>query len=117
MRLAPGGRLGVSSLPREVGGVPGRAGGGGPCGVVELPKNRLQDVVQPTQDVICGEPEHPEPATHQPGGPSTVVFNSIVVTRAVDLDQQPRLEAGEVGNVRTDGRLPPEPVALKLLAA
>jgi hypothetical protein len=25
------------------------------------------------------------------------------VTRAVDLDQQPRLEAGEVGNVRTDG--------------
>src|ERR1700730_11019226 len=64
-------------------------GGGGPCGVVELPKNRLQDVVQPTQDVICGEPEHSEPATHQPGGPSTVVFNSIVVTRAVDLDQQP----------------------------
>src|ERR1700738_1936207 len=101
MRLAPEVRLGVSTLPRGVGGVPGRAGGGGPCGVVELPKNRLQDVVQPTQDVICGEPEHPEPATHQPGGPSAVVFNSSVVTRAVDLDQQPRLEAG--------GALPPPP--------
>jgi hypothetical protein len=44
-------------------------------------------------------------------------LDSSVVARAIDLDQQPRLEAGEVGDVRTDGRLPPEPVALKLLAA
>jgi hypothetical protein len=44
-------------------------------------------------------------------------LDSSVVARAVDLDQQPRLEAGEVSDVRTDGRLPPEPVAAKLLAA
>jgi len=39
------------------------------------------------------------------------------MSRAVDLDQQPRLQAGKVGDIRTDGRLPPEAVAPKLLAA
>jgi hypothetical protein len=86
-------------------------------GVGKLQKNRFQDNIQPTQDVTCGEPEHPKPATLQPGSPSTVVFDLSIVGRTVDLDQQPRLEAGEVGNVRTDRRLPPEPVTSKLAAA
>jgi hypothetical protein len=55
--------------------------------------------------------------THEPGGPSIVVLGSSVVGRAVDLDQQPRLEAREVSDVRTNGRLPPEPVAAKLSLA
>ena len=126
-------RLSPSSLSPARRGSTRRSRGWGPCKVAKLQKNSFEDVVQPTQDVICGEPEHPEPATHQPGSPSTVVFNSIVVTRAVDLDQQPRLEAGDplprptagyspdslAGEslVRTNGRLPPEPVTLKLLAA
>jgi hypothetical protein len=40
-----------------------------------------------------------------------------VVDRPVDLDQQSRLEAGEVDDVRTDRRLPAEAVAPKLPAA
>ncbi len=53
----------MASLPREVGGVPGRGLGRGSREVGELQKDGIQDLVQPTQDVICGEPEHLEAVT------------------------------------------------------
>jgi hypothetical protein len=107
--------VGVSPLRSR--GSTRRSRGRGFRGVTELQNNGFQDFLQPTQDVICGKPEHPEPATHQPCGPPIVIFGLSVVDRPVDLDQQSRLEAGEVDDVRTDRRLPAEAVAPKLPAA
>jgi hypothetical protein len=132
MRLAPGVRLGVSSLPREVGGVPGRAGGGGPA---ESPSS--QRIVSRTSSNLLKTSSAANRSTRNPPRTSQAVRLRSYWTRAswlgpsISINSRawkqaapspglrpgtPPTLAGE-SLVRTDGRLPPEPVALKLLAA
>ena len=70
--------------------------------------NDLQDRVRFRKDVTVRESQHVETMLRQYDGPRRIASHPsiLVVLATVQLDDQHALDAGEVGEERTDGMLP-----------
>ena len=77
-------------------------------------RNRLQTNFGLLQDIIVPEPQHLEATALQEPGPCLVLCLLVAVLPAVDLDDEPRIEAGEIGDERTNRILPAEFVSVEL---
>ena len=79
-------------------------------------KNSRQHVIGLAQDIIVPEPQHHVTLPAQEGIAPFVV-RRIHVLSTVELNQKAGLQAGEVGDVRTDRMLPAETEAAEPIAA
>src|SRR5690606_409044 len=100
-----------SSPPPPLGG-----GGGGGAPVRKPAQDHPAHRTGLAEHVVVQEPKHPEPAGAQERIAMPVVHR-IRVLAAIDLHHEPRGQAGEIDDVRTDGMLPAEAVAIELAHA
>ena len=73
----------------------------------------FDDAFRDLQDIAVPEAKHTKPFTFEPACPLTVV-RLLRVLSAIDPDDQPSIEAYEIDDVASDGRLATDAMALEL---
>jgi len=66
----------------------------------------LQDRVELVHDLVIPKAQHPIALSTEKLCPSLIALSSRGVLAPIEFDNQPALNATEVGNERTDGMLP-----------
>ena len=68
-------------------------------------EDRGKNIVGPGKHVIVPEANHPISATLEPFGALGISLVIFAMLSAINLDDQPRLGAKEIDNIRADGLL------------
>ena len=79
--------------------------------------DRGKDVVGPSEHVIIPESHHSISATLEPFSACGVTFVIVAMLPAIHLDDEPRLGAKEIDNVRADGLLTTKAEPVDFLSA
>src|SRR5258708_5937379 len=94
-------------------------GGGLGWGVIagEMRDDDVVDALDIAEHLIVPEAQHAEPLPLQPRRPRIVLREPTVMLPAIDLDDEPPIEADEVDDVATDRHLSAETMTVDLLEA
>ena len=79
--------------------------------------DRFDDIVGTEQDVVIPEPQRAKATGSQRRISMPVMPRLIEMLTAIQLDDDPRLDADEIADIDADGMFPPELEASQLAAA